>query len=140
MPASSSKGASAPVAVTTTAVSFFSIGSCERDLFEVCAGHSVVEALDYASTFLATARDSAHDVCATSKNGSAAYAIALLVEMAKALVDSVSESLTTAESDPAPVVHALRDLIAQVESGGSANTCRAVAALAAWDAANGGGQ
>ena len=77
---------------TTVPVSFFSCNSDQTNLFSVQAGVPVLNALQMASTFLDVARDSAYQA-GVSCDDNSANAAAHLVTMAKAVIDSVIESI-----------------------------------------------
>lgn len=137
MPAASSKGASAPVAVTT-AVQFFNASSDGAKLFQVRPGHSLSNALEHASCFLASARDMAY----ADVHGRNAFSVGVMVEMAKSLVDAITlpdgEAIAECARAADALAEALVDLVTQVQSGGAANEVRALAALSAWNATKGG--
>jgi hypothetical protein len=69
---------------------FFSCGEEGVSIFAVRAGVSSSDALEQASCFLATALAATYDVA--ELNG-AAYSPAYIIEMAKAIIDSVRRTL-----------------------------------------------
>lgn len=77
---------------TTVPVSFFPCNSDQTELFSVQTGVPALNALQMASTFLDVARDSAYQA-GVSCNDNSANAAAYLVAMAKAVIDSVIESI-----------------------------------------------
>lgn len=79
-----------PVPSTVT-LKFPSI-SCSPNLFQVNGGVPAVEALEAASLYLASALDMSSDSVQEGQ-GDGAYAVSYLIELAKAVVDSVSAGL-----------------------------------------------
>ncbi len=77
--------------VRTTAHPFSSL-TCSPKLFQVNADVPAVEALEAASLYLASALDMASDAVEEGM-GDGAFAVSYLIELAKAVVDSVSASL-----------------------------------------------
>lgn len=108
-------------------------------LFAVVPGIPAADALEQASCLLATARDAAYGVAA---NGKHSFAAGYLIEMAKAVVDSITLPDARAIEEEAQaagkLAEALADLVSQVQSGSSANEFRAIAALSDWNALKGG--
>lgn len=81
--------------VRTTALPFPTI-ACSPKLFQVNADVPAIEALEAASLYLASALDMASD--AVDENmGDGAFAVSYRIELAKAVVDSVSASLPRPE-------------------------------------------
>jgi hypothetical protein len=85
----------ASATVRTTALPFTTI-ACSPKLFQVNGDVPAIEALEAASLYLASALDMASD--AVDENmGDGAFAVSYLIELAKAVVDSVSASLPRPE-------------------------------------------
>lgn len=72
---------------TTAALNFFSCNTAEESLFSVRSGVSAKNALTAASCFLDLARTCAYE---GTESGNLSNAAAYLIEMAKAVVDSLT--------------------------------------------------
>ena len=96
---------------TTAANAFFSCNSFNENLFSVRAGVSANNALETASCFLDVARD-----CAYSGEGNFSNAAAYLIEMAKAVVDSLVRC-TDAQPNDAETAHVFERLTEFREKG-----------------------
>lgn len=113
-------------------------------LLAVRAGIPARDALQAASLILAAACGVAKHFCDNEpEDPDAMFAPVYLIEMGKALVDSVplpnAERMAEERRATALLGEALGDLLSQVESGTAPEICtgRAVAALAAWNAVEG---
>lgn len=80
-----------PKVIRTTAYPFSSL-ACSPKLFQVNADVPAIEALEAASLYLASALDMSSDAV-DEDMGNGAYAVSYLIELAKAVIDSVSASL-----------------------------------------------
>lgn len=94
---------------TTAANAFFSCNSFNENLFSVRAGVSANNALETASCFLDVARD-----CAYQGDANLSNAAAYLIEMAKAVVDSL---VRCADIQPNDAAHVFERLTALHENG-----------------------
>ena len=96
---------------TTDATDFFTYSSSQKTLFSVRPGVPADGALEMASCFLDVARD-----CAYSGEGNFSNAAAYLIEMAKAVVDSLVRC-TDSKPNDAETAFVLERLTALHESG-----------------------
>ena len=90
---------------TTDATDFFTYTSSQKNLFSVRPGVPANGALEMASCFLDVARD-----CAYSGEGNFSNAAAYLIEMAKAVVDSLVRGTDAQPDDAAHVFERLTEL------------------------------
>lgn len=98
---------------TTAALAFFSCNTAEESLFTVRPGVSAKNALTAASCFLDVARTCAYESTeAENLSNAAAY----LVEIAKAVVDSLTIGIEASPND-AETAHVFERLTALHESG-----------------------
>lgn len=96
---------------TTAAHDFFSCSPGQQNLFAVRSGVSTEAALSTASCFLDVARD-----CAFEGEGNLSNAAAYLIEMTKAVIDSLVDGIEASPND-AETAHVLERLTALHESG-----------------------
>ena len=89
----------------TDATDFFTYSSSQKKLFSVLPGVPADGALEAASCFLDVARD-----CAYSGEGNFSNAAAYLIEMAKAVVDSLVRGTDAQPDDAAHVFERLTEL------------------------------
>ena len=90
---------------TTDATGFYEYSSSQKTLFSVLPGVPADGALEAASCFLDVARD-----CAYSGEGNFSNAAAYLIEMAKAIVDSLVRGTDAQPDDAAHVFERLAEL------------------------------
>ena len=95
----------------TDATDFFTYSSSQKTLFSVRPGVPADGALEAASCFLDVARD-----CAYSGEGNFSNAAAYLIEMAKAVVDSLVRG-TESQPNAAETAHVFERLTAFREKG-----------------------
>ncbi len=81
---------------TTAALNFFSCNTAEESLFSVRSGVSAKNALTAASCFLDLARTCAYE---GTESGNLSNAAAYLIEMAKAVVDSLTIGIDSKPDD-----------------------------------------
>jgi len=96
---------------TTAALDFFSCSPGQQNLFTVRSGVSTEAALSTASCFLDLARD-----CAFEGEGNLSNAAAYLIEMAKAVIDSLVDGVDSQPVDRARA-HVFEHLTALHENG-----------------------
>ncbi len=75
---------------STVAVPFCRIAPEHPHLFQVNPGVDASQALEQASLFLAAAHEMAEEIAELEEVGNAGFGMVCLIEMAKAVVDSVS--------------------------------------------------
>ena len=96
---------------TTDATGFYKYSSSQKNLFSVLPGVPANGALEAASCFLDVARD-----CAYSGEGNFSNAAAYLIEMAKAIVDSLVR-VTDSKPNDAETAFVFERLTALHKSG-----------------------
>lgn len=122
-------------ATVTKSNSFCPISPAKDNLLAVNPGVSASDALEMVSAWLYEARNSA--------SASDAFAAFYLIDMAKAVIDSITlpdaQEVEKERRAISLLVGALGDLVGQIESGAADfDTRRATGALANWTAVEGG--